>query len=261
MHRWEAYGGCPDAATLTALLDGDADAETRAGLEEHVRRCGACAAEIEAARRARAALRAVASDLLAPADLQLRVRARLHRADRPARLRRWAIAGAIAAAVAVVALVSALQLTSGGAHAVSAATVARAHTDETLGRWPVTFASSNPVAVAAWVQAQTGRTIDVPDYSAAGYALSGVRREQRIDPNAVTLVYLGAAGRLTCTVVSGDPSLQGFAAVASTPGVRYAWTDGVGVAAWWSPDTLYLLAGDISADAAVRLASAVNPSY
>lgn len=253
--------GCPDGALLTALLDGELPAEAGAELEDHVGRCPSCAEDMEAQRIARAALRVAAAGITAPSALRGRIRAELRRAERPTRLRRWAVAGALAAALAVVALVGALQLTGQGARSVQAVTIARAHTAETLGQRPVTFASSDPAAVAGWVHTQTGRSVVVPNYSASGYTLTGVRREPLLGDDAVTMVYEGGGQRITCSVVGGDPALRGFGALPGAPGVHYSWTNGVSVAAWWAPDATYLLAGNIPAGAMARLLATVDQSY
>ena len=252
---------CPEGALLAALLDGDLSPEQRAELEDHVGRCPSCAEDLEAQGIARAALRAAAAGITAPTALHGRIRAELRRAERPSRLRRWAIAGALAAALALVALFGVAQLGGHGASSVAAATIARAHTSETLGQSPVMFASSDPVAVARWVQTQTGRTVTVPDYSASGYTLLGVRREALLGDGAVTMVYADGDQRLTCTVIGGEPALHGFGALPGAPGLHYSWTGGVSVAAWWAPDATYLVAGNLSAAGMAQLVTNVAEPY
>lgn len=253
--------GCPDGALLTALFDGDLPHEQRVELEDHVGRCPSCAENLEAQGIARAALRAAAAGITAPAALRGRIRAELRRTERPSRLRRWAVAGALAAALALVALFGVVQFSGQGATGVSAATIARVHTTETLGQSPVTFASSDPVAVARWVQAQTGRSVTVPDYSASGYTLLGVRREALLGDGAVTMVYADGSRRITCTVIGGEPALHGFGALPGAPGLHYSWTGGVSVAAWWAPDATYLVAGNLPAAAMTQLVTNVAQPY
>jgi anti-sigma factor RsiW len=252
---------CPDGALLAALLDGDLPPVERAEVEDHVGRCPSCAEDLEAQGIARAALRAAAAGMAAPAALRGRIRVELRRTERPARLRRWAMAGALAAALALAALFGVGLFGGEGAQTVAAATIARAHTTETMGQLPVMFASSDPAAVARWVQAQTGRSVTVPDYSASGYTLTGVRREALLGDGAVTMVYADGNHRLTCTVVAGEPSLHGFGALPGAPGVHYSWTGGVSVAAWWAPDATYLLAGNIPASAMAQLVTNVAQPY
>lgn len=263
--------GCPevDGATLGALLDGALAPDECARVEEHVRRCTICSGDLARQRLAQRALHTAARDLAASAALRSRVKDGLQSPRRFAGVRRIggvrrAIAAAgLAAAIATVSILALWQLGGSASHTSMAAQIARAHRQETLGATPVTFASANPATVAGWVHAQTGRNVEVPDFTSAGYTLLGVRTESTIEPGAVSLVYTGAGGRVTCMVLSGDPSLgAAFSPVDDAPSVRTTRQSGVTEAVWLEPGTTYLMASELRQSALLPLISAFNtPTY
>lgn len=232
---------CPDEEALAALLEGTLAGAEREVVEEHVRRCSLCQIDLAEQRRVREALRRLAPELAAPAALRQRVRAaiRPRRATwrRPARL-----AGALVAVFAVLALIAFARVGTGRQHAVPATMLARLHRAETLGQAPTAFASSDPAAIAAWIQRQTGRTLKVPDYSGAGYLPEGVRREPALGNDAVTVVYRDGGERLSCTMLAGAPALRGFAPLAPGTSIDIARVDEVSLAAYRADGTTYLLA-------------------
>jgi|GEM_PF-5959238 len=232
---------CPNEEALAALLQGALAGAEKEAVEEHVRRCSLCQIDLAEQRRVREALRRLAFDLTAPVELRQRVRAAI-RARRAGWRRPALLAGALAAVFAVIAVITVTRISVSRSHAVPAATLARLHRAETLGPAPTAFASSDPAAVAAWIQRQTGRTMPVPDYRSAGYLLAGVRREPAFGNDAVTLVYRDGAEWLSCTMLAGTPTLRGFAPLAPGAAIDIARVGEISLAAYRANGTTYLLA-------------------
>lgn len=266
MGRDELWTTCPEVgeAALTALLDGALTADERAQMEDHVRRCTTCSGDLARQRLAHLALHAAAGNLAAPAELRARVAGGLGRQGWLASVRRVVAAAGVAAAIAVAAVgVWRLNATTGHASSSTAVQVARAHRQETLSATPVAFVSADPAAVARWVRTQTGREVAVPDFGGAGYHLLGVRTESGVSRGAVSLVYAGAGGRVTCTILDGDASLgAAFSAPPGAPSVHTIRQDGVTEAMWLEPGTTYLMASELQPQEMLPLIAAFNgPGY
>lgn len=101
-------------AKLDAYLDNELLTETNLELLRHVESCAACAGEAAARRVLRARLQIAVRQISTPAGLETRLRASLHKSDRPNRAP-WlmAIAAAILACVATWGFFSAGSLPAG----------------------------------------------------------------------------------------------------------------------------------------------------
>jgi anti-sigma factor RsiW len=247
---------CPSREPrLAALLDGELSATEQAGMADHLRRCPGCGGELARQRAARRALAAVRAQLRAPLHLRARVRADLDRAAQPApRRRRVAAIAGLAAVLVLCAAVAAVWTgrAEPGSELVDRAIAA--HRTTTLTGAPVTLASDDAEAVTAWLRA-SGRPLDAPVFAVEGYRLLGARREPSVEPGAVSLVYEGPAGRLTCTIIVGRLAPgRGFAVSAVSPTVFSTERQGVSVAAWMDADTTYLLIGAVDPLLLQRLA-------
>jgi anti-sigma factor RsiW len=121
-----------------------------------------------------------------------------------------------------------------------------AHHQETLGPNPVALASSDPDVITAWTRRQTGHVIQPPAFDADGYRLLGARAAASLDATAVSFVYEGPEGRLTCTILAGRRTVYpGFAPAAASPLVHVTSRQGASVAMWWDDASTYLMVGDI----------------
>ncbi|HTE85731.1 MAG TPA: zf-HC2 domain-containing protein [Dehalococcoidia bacterium] len=263
MEKPDSPTGCPETGVkLAALLDGELPQHEQIQLEEHLRRCSDCAADLARQRAAQIALRTLAVSLQPPAQLRNRVTAGLNRrAQGNATRRRLIFFGGLAAALGLCAIF-AQSRAAGPTPSVSVlARVVAEHKEETQGATPVSFASADAAQVAAWARSGTGEYFEVPSFEAAGYRLLGARVEPSVAPRAVTLVYEGDSGRLTCTVVPiTDPLERLLALRAATAPTKATRIQGETVASWRDKDTTYVLVADLDADALLGLARlAVQP--
>jgi anti-sigma factor RsiW len=236
------------SARLAALLDGELSLPQRRELELHLRTCTRCAAELELVQLARATLRDAATRLAAPDELRRRVEAALAGAARPAGARRHVLhAVALAAAVAVIVALGLLGFALRQAPNASLLhRVSLAHTQETLSAQPVAFASDDAMAVEIWLRQQASEDVDVPSLSSTGFELMGARLDPAVAPHAVTLVYRGADGPVSCVILpSMPPSFLRAPLSLLHGGVHPASIAGTQLASWVARDGTYVLAGDL----------------
>lgn len=241
---------------LAALLDDELTNDEHDALVAHVHDCPLCATAVAWQRRTQAALRDLAASLHAPPSLGPSVQARLRHADGRVRLRqRLEMLGGLAAALVILVVAGRILQQRQSVTTPALVLAARAHQAETLGSAPVSFASADPNAVGAWASTVAKAGVDVPSFAQNGYRLIGARAEPSFADNAVTLVYDGRRGRISCVIVNGHRRLGGaIASPASTPAIHYWQADRMSAAGWWEGDTAYLLAGDLQPATLVALA-------
>ena len=246
---------------LAALLDDELSLPGRRELELHLKACSRCATELALERHARTVLRNVATLLEAPAPLRRRVRSVLAAVpERPPAWQRLPPFAGFAAAVVLVVAMGALRLASRETPSRQLLeNVARAHELETLGPVPVSFASSDPAAVATWLRHQSGEEVDIPALDSDGYRLLGARLDPAVALHAVTLVYTGPGGVVTCAIAPSTPlSWLRIALGWVPPDAHVAETDETELAAWVTSDGTYVLAGNLQPAILLLLARAAG---
>ncbi|APR76797.1 Hypothetical protein A7982_02144 [Minicystis rosea] len=168
--------------------------EDAARIEAHVADCAAC-------RRAVEALGAVRHALVAKArtEVPARVRERAEIAARkaaPARRWPWAIAGGLAATAAAAALI--VGSPGRGVSAAMADELVSHHMRGFARERPCDFESSDPGAVAGWLEAQLGYGVTVP--ALPGARLLGARLCRIEGSRTAALMYTSGDKPLTMFV-------------------------------------------------------------
>ena len=253
----DSYAACPEiGARLAALLDGELPRDEQLEIEEHVRHCANCTADLARQREARTALRSLADSLQPSMELRERVNAGLRlQARRNAARRRLILFGGLAAVLALLAAFGVSRVAIPVPSASVLRQVVAAHRDETQGTTPVSFESADADQVATWARSRAGKYFEVPTLQSAGYRLLGARMEPAVGRHSVTLVYEGDSGRLTCTVLPiSDPLGRLLSLRAATAPTQTMQIQGTRVASWRDRDTTYVLVADLDADALLRLA-------
>jgi hypothetical protein len=241
-----------DLADLSALADGTLDPARQATVEAHIAASPQLSALYERERRVVAALHQASVSERAPADLRARIEAaRPKRATRTRR--RIAYGGAVAGALAAVALAVVLLLPSGtpGAPSVSdaAALAARGATMNAPAPDP-----ARPGAIR-----QNVGEIYFPNWSKApGWRAVGTRTDVLGGHKAVTVYYQGRGARVAYTIVASPPLSQPRSQRTVVNGTKL-WTftaNGRLVVSWReNGNTCVLSAKAVSAAALQRLAA------
>jgi anti-sigma factor RsiW len=248
--------GCDTYAAkkIVAFLDGELTKGDVRATEEHLKSCESCAAELQRQRQARGALYALARELVAPPALRDQIRLQLETAE-PAKGSRlqYVLPAAIAAVLAVI-LSTGFWLRSAlpeiNPTVIERVVQAQLRAD---GQSPVSLRSSDPSLVAQWARTQTGTPFGVPSLESAGYRLLGARLEPDAGKHAITLVYEGAQGRLTCTIYPLPAPLRLLPEMSNSP-IRVRAVNGSSIATWRDGDAVYMLAADIDRSTLLRIA-------
>ncbi|WP_437334677.1 zf-HC2 domain-containing protein [Sorangium sp. So ce394] len=179
---------------ISAWHDDEVTPEDAARIEAHVAGCGPC-------RRAAEVLGGVRRALVAKADGEVpkRLRDRAEAAARSARAPRrrpFAITGALAAAAAAAALL--VGSPSRGVGAAMADELVSHHVRGFARERPCDFESSDPGAVAGWLEGKLGYAVTVPAVS--GARLLGARLCQIGETRTAALMYESGDKPLTVFV-------------------------------------------------------------
>lgn len=219
-------------ALLHPYLDGELDADARAGVESHLQGCLGCQRQLQDFRRLHQmfqdpALRYAASDTLKQRLKAGLGQAAARKARRPAL---WA--GAAAAAVFVGVITFTLMPRGGDEDDAMADAAIAEHAQALSSRHLTDLASSDPAAVQSWFSGKLAYTPPVHDFSAQGYTLEGARLDHVEDLQAATLVYRHGDELVTVFVCpagkAGDTDLDadadsGFNIVYWTKGTLSFW--------------------------------------
>lgn len=263
----EMYGATPDCAErgphLAALLDGELDERDRETLTAHLRQCPTCASALERQRDTKAALAAVATELRAPAWLLTRLEASLGEADRRDRFRpRLEWLSGIAAVFLVLAVAGWLVQQRSASTEPALVLATRAHQAETLGSASVSYSSGDASAVARWAATIAGRAVDVPSFAESNYRLLGARTDASVARGAISLIYEGPGGPMTCVVVGRELPLGGTViSPGSSPAVHLLRTQGVTAVGWWQDGTTYIIVANQPQPVVIDLANEAVPQY
>jgi anti-sigma factor RsiW len=254
-----SLGDCDRCAApdprLAALLDGELSPSERQQLEDHLKLCARCRADLVQQRSIQLLLRQTAATLTPSPALRAKLNMRTSRAGHRSRRRGILAVSGLAAVIALFALTGFLFWASQGPSAVLFAAAVRAHQSQTLGDAPVAFASADSSAVASWARQQTGKSFDVPDLEPVGYRLLGARIQPDVGPRAVALVYEGAAGRLTCTILPADaPSWLRSLLADRLEHAHAQEINGAGLATWADEDSAYVMVANVKPAALLPLA-------
>jgi anti-sigma factor RsiW len=202
---------CHDAATLVAAhADGETHGEERRAVDEHLRRCAACAAKHAGILALRARLRTELPRYAAPPALRARVLAAAHGSDgsrppsrwplparwrlpgrwRPTERGRWAAGGALAGCAATLfAWLVGTAILDGRARDDIAVEAVTSHVRASQGNQSIQVASSDQHTVKPWLSAQLDYSPPVPDLRQEGYPLAGGRVDELEHRAIATLVY------------------------------------------------------------------------
>ncbi|WP_437967204.1 zf-HC2 domain-containing protein [Sorangium sp. So ce260] len=181
--------------SISAWHDDEVTPEDAARIEAHLAGCGPCRRAAEVLGSVRRALVAKA-DGEVPRRLRDRAAAAAARNARAPRRGPWAITAALAAAAAAAALF--VGSPSGGVGAAMADELVSHHVRGFARERPCDFESSDPGAVAGWLEGKLGYAVTVPAVS--GARLLGARLCQIGETRTAALMYESGDKPLTVFV-------------------------------------------------------------
>jgi anti-sigma factor RsiW len=269
---------CPEPRDLlSAFLDGELDPATRQTIARHLEECARCRADEEGQRQVKRFLAPGAAHAPpVPAGLAARVRTRAFAgAASPARRfglprwrpsRRWALAGALAVVVLVLALglgTVALNLFDRSQAATVAMMSMQDHEmAEQLGNVPHTL-PGDVAAVRAQLATTMGMTVSTPAAVPTGYHFAGGRALMLGQTHGAQLAWMAGDNMLSLYQVQdpGGPPPGSWHTVQQ--GDRTYWMDTGGsdhAVFWRDSGMVYVLVGRLPAAGLLDVAHSVDPT-
>jgi len=179
---------------MDALLDSELDPVTAAGIEAHLKTCGACAGAYTAQTALQAALRKSAPYHAAPAGLAARIGKQFNaagaKAEKNAAARQpWLPLFAAVAATAAVTWITVVHLESGTRDDVISEQIITGHARAMLTAHLADVASSDQHTVKPWLSSKLDFSPPVTNLAAAGFPLTGGRLDYIDHRPVAALVY------------------------------------------------------------------------
>jgi anti-sigma factor RsiW len=193
-----------DRAALEAYLDGESTPEQATALQQHLRACPECAAEVAAMVSLRRQTRAAGSRFKPAAEFRRKVQAQAAPRRRGFPMMRFAAAAVLSLAALMVAIVWARQ------DALQADTfreVADLHVADLASANPYDVVSSDRHTVKPWFQGRIPFAFNLPEFAGTEFSLFGGRIVS-LHQQPAAQVIVGVGRHKISILVAQEPVLQ-----------------------------------------------------
>jgi anti-sigma factor RsiW len=239
-----------DRIALEAYLDGELPADQEKSLQEHLRNCAACAAEVAAQVRLRRAMKSAATRFAPSAEFRQKVQRQIA-PKRNVTLRWLWPAGVVALAVMVLAIVATRQSTLRNQ---TFREVADLHVSDLASANPYDVVSSDRHTVKPWFQGKIPFAFNLPELAGSEFTLLGGRLVYLHQQPAAQLM-VGAGKHKISVLIAQDSSTMG-SGLPFSGGV--AVRDSFNVETWEKNGLRFYVIGDAEQGAIHRLAQALQ---
>ncbi|HEY2469335.1 MAG TPA: zf-HC2 domain-containing protein [Terracidiphilus sp.] len=239
-----------DRGKLAAYLDGELAANESKTLQQHLRACPDCAAEIAAMVSLRRAMKPAASRFTASAQFRQKVREQVSPSKRIRMQWMWPLAAA-ALAVMVVALVWSRQSSLRGD---TFREVADLHISDLASANPYDVVSSDRHTVKPWFQGRIPFAFNLPEFGGSDLTLLGGRMVY-VHQQPAAQVVVGARQHKISVLILQETSALG-AALSLSGGV--AVRDSFNVETWEQHGLRFFVIGDADKAAIQQLAQSLR---
>ncbi|MGA7245739.1 MAG: zf-HC2 domain-containing protein [Terracidiphilus sp.] len=240
-----------DRETLAAYLDGEVQAEKANALEQHLRTCADCAAEVASMVSLRRAMRSARTRFIPSAEFRQKIQSQVT----PKR-RCFTTFGSLSVAIAALAmLVAALAWVRQNAERADAfREVADLHVSDLASANPYDVVSSDRHTVKPWFQGRIPFAFNLPEFAGTEFNLLGGRLVYLHQQPAAQVVVGMRQHKISVLVVQESGTLASAFLISSGGGVR----DSFNVETWSSHGLRFFVVGDAEKAEIQRLAQALK---
>jgi anti-sigma factor RsiW len=239
-----------DRNMLAAYLDGELAADQERSLQEHMRGCPECAAEVAAQVRLRRSMRPAATRFTPSAEFRRKIQGQIS-SKRSAGFR-WLWPASVAAlAVMLLAVIWARQSTASNE---AFREVADLHVSDMASANPFDVVSSDRHTVKPWFQGKIPFAFNLPEFAGSEYTLLGGRLVYLHQQAAAQLVVGAGKHRISVMVVQDNAGFGMGMPFSGGVSVR----DSFNVETWERNGLRFYVIGDAEQGAIHRLAQALQ---
>lgn len=239
-----------DRNALAAYLDGELAADKERSLQEHLRSCPECAAEIAAQVKLRRAMKPAATRFAPTAELRRKVQGQI--APKRSAGLRWVWPAAVAALVVMVLAV--VWTRQSMARNAAFREVADLHVSDMASTNPFDVVSSDRHTVKPWFQGKIPFSFNLPEFSGSEFTLLGARLVYLHQQAAAQLVVGAGKHKISVMVVQDNAGFGTGLPFAGGVSVR----DSFNVETWEKNGLRFYVIGDAEQATIHRLATALQ---
>ncbi len=237
-----------DRKALAAYLDGELPADRERGLQEHLRGCSECAAEVAAMVAMRRAMKPAGTRFAPSAEFRRKMQGQIA-SKRRGRLQ-WLWPAALSAAV--VMMMAVVWTSQSALRKEAFREVADLHVSDLASANPYDVVSSDRHTVKPWFQGKIPFAFNLPEFAGTEFTLIGGRLVYLHQQPAAQLVV--GAGRHRISVVIAQESAGGGSLFSRGVAVR----DSFNVETWEKNGLRFYVIGDAEQGAIHRLSQAIQ---
>ena len=239
-----------DRNVLAAYLDGELAADQERSLQEHMRACPECAAEVAAQVRLRRAMKPAAARFAPSAEFRKKVQGQI--APKRNIGLRWLLPAAVAAlAVMVLAVVWTRQSTLRNQ---AFREVADLHVSDLASANPYDVVSSDRHTVKPWFQGRIPFAFNVPEFAGSEFTLLGARLVYLYQQPAAQLMVGTGKHKISILIAQESSSMGSPLPFSGGVAVR----DSFNVETWERNGLRFYVIGDAEQGAIHRLSEALQ---
>jgi len=239
-----------DRNVLAAYLDGELTADQERSLQEHLRSCPECAAEVAAQVRLRRSMKPAAIRFTPSADFRRKVQGQI--ASKPSAGFRWLWPASVAVlAVMLLAVIWARQSTASNEAFLE---VADLHVSDLASANPYDVVSSDRHTVKPWFQGKIPFAFNLPEFAGTEFTLLGGRLVYLHQQAAAQLVVGVGKHRMSVMIVQENSGFGMGLPFSGGVSVR----DSFNVETWEKNGLRFYVIGDAEQGAIHRLARALQ---
>jgi anti-sigma factor RsiW len=240
-----------DREMLAAYLDGEIQAEQGNALEQHLRTCSACAAEVASMLSVRRAMRAAKSRFTPSVQFRQKIQSQI--APKPRSFRSFGFLSLAMAALAI--MVIALVLTRQNTMQTDAfREVADLHTGDLASANPYDVVSSDRHTVKPWFQGHIPFAFNLPEFAGTEFTLLGGRLVYMHQQPVAQVVVGMRQHKISVLIAQDSPALATAFPLSTGVDVRNSFN----VETWSNHGLRFFVIGDAEKAGIQHLAQALQ---